>query len=419
MTTLHVGSKTWVFLNTRRVVSELIAKRANITNERPDMPVSSGLISRDNRFVLHHTSRWTESRRMTHHLLSGSTLRQYGEWQELESIQMLAGYLEQPDQWYRHHYRYSVSVMHRIVLGERLLKVTLELDQLRRVTVEFLTSINANWVDFFPRLARLPKWLQPWRKRYVRMGKFHHDSHYTWWTPVKQAIANGTAPPSFVRDVILCPDTKYSGDDEQAMYLALSTMSAGSDNPRMAMNAFVMAAICFPEPFEYARKEVDEMCGANAQRLPCISDMDRMPYMSALVKEVLRWRPTLHQVPQHQSTQDIDFEGFTIPAGTEFIINGIAVSQDYPKANDFNPGRFMDGNEGNIVQGQWTFGGGRRICVGYKVTQTELFVAFARLIYCFNYAAVSGDLAMEKLGATKVTAGWSHRECPTTTQYSR
>lgn len=391
MTTLHVGSKTWVFLNSRRVVSELIAKRANVTNERPDMPVASGLISRDNRFVLHHTPQWTESRRMTHHLLNGSALKQYGEWQELESVQMLAGYLQQPHQWYRHHYRYSVSVMHRIVLGERLLKVTPELDQLRRVTVEFLTSINANWVDFFPELAKLPNWMQPWRKRYTRMGKFHHDSHYTWWTPVKQAIAEGNAPSSFVRDVILNPDTKYSGNDEQAMFLALSTVSAGSDNPRMSMNAFVMAAITFPEPLKHARKELDDVCGTHAQRLPCINDMARLPYMSALVKEVLRWRPTLHQVPQHMSTQDIDFEGYLFPAGTEFIINGIAVSQDYSNAGDFNPQRFLDGNESNILHGQWTFGGGRRVCVGYKLAQTELFVAFARLIYCFDFAAVSVD----------------------------
>lgn len=389
MTTLHVGSKTWVFLNTRRVVSELIAKRANATNERPEMPVASGLISRDNRFVLHHTPQWIESRRITHHLLNGSALKQYAEWQELESIQMLAGYLVQPSEWYRHHYRYSVSVMHRIVLGERLLKVTPELDQIRRVTVEFLTSINANWVDFFPELANLPSWLQWWRKRYMKIGRFHHDSHYAWWNPVKQAIVDGTAPPSFVRDVLLDPATRYSGDDEQAMYLALSTVSAGSDNPRMAMNTFVMAVICHPEPFKRVRKEVDDVCGSHPERLPCIDDMVRMPYMSALVKEVLRWRPTLHQVPQHQSTQDIDFEGYLFPAGTEFIVNGIAVSQDYPEADVFRPERFLDGNEGNILHGQWTFGGGRRVCVGYKVAQTELFVAFARLIYCFDYAAVS------------------------------
>ena len=418
MTTLRVGSKTWVFLNSNRVVSEIISKRANATNERPDMPVASELISRGNRFVLHHTPRWTESRRMTHHLLNGSALKQYGKWQELESVQMLAGYLEQPEQWYRHHYRYSVSIMHRIVLGERMLKETPELDLLRRVTIEFLTSINANWVDFFPKLASLPTWLQFWRKRYERMGQFHHDNHYTWWNPVKRAIASGTAPPSFVRDVVLNPATKYSGDDEQAMYLALSTVSAGSDNPRMATNTLVMAAICYPGVFQLARKEIDTVCGSHAQRLPCLDDMARMPYMSALLKEVLRWRPVLQQVPQHASTQDIEWEGYLFPAGTEFIINSIAVSQDYPEAEDFKPERFLDGNECSILQGLWAFGGGRRVCVGYKLAQSELFVAFARLVYCFDYFAVS-DISFANYQRTDHAVGWSHRKRTIKAQHFR
>ena len=119
---MQMGSKTWVFLNSRHAVSEIIAKRASATSERPEMPVASRLISRGKRFVLHHTPRWIKSRRVAQHLLSGPALRLRWEWQELESIQMLADYLKQPDQWYRHHYRFGVSVMHRIILGERLLK---------------------------------------------------------------------------------------------------------------------------------------------------------------------------------------------------------------------------------------------------------------------------------------------------------
>ena len=49
----------------------------------------------------------------------------------------------------------------------------------------------------------------------------------------------------------------------------------------------------------------------------------------------------------------------------------------------------MDGTEANIIKGLWVFGGGRRVCVGYKLAQTQLFVAFARLLYCFDYAPVS------------------------------
>jgi hypothetical protein len=47
--------------------------------------------------------------------------------------------------------------MHWIVLGERLLKPTPELDALLAVTIQFIRSINASAIDFFPQLSRLPR----------------------------------------------------------------------------------------------------------------------------------------------------------------------------------------------------------------------------------------------------------------------
>ena len=382
-----MGSKTWVILNSARVVNEIIAKRGGITHERPYMPIASGLVSRGHRFVLQDSATRTEGRRIAHHLLSGSAVKTYGQWQELESVQLLAACVYKPSQWYLHHYRYSVSTIHRIILGERLVKSTRDLDELRRVTVEFLHYINGNVVDFFPQLASLPGVSSILMRRYREIGQTHYKAFFTWWEPVKRAIAKGTAPPSFVRDVLLNQDTKYTGTDEEAMYLAMSILSAGSDNPRMAMNCFVMAALCHPEVLQKAREEIDAVCG-HASRLPGIDDMTSMPYLCALVKEVVRWRPTVPLIPQHQLTQDLEFEGYLFPAGTEFLINGISLSKDFKEAQAFRPERWLDGNEGNMTQGLWHFGGGRRICVGYKVAQTQLFIAFARLVYCFDYAAV-------------------------------
>ena len=95
-----------------------------------------------------------------HHLLNRSPLKTYGDWQDLESVQMLASYLFHPERRYAHHYPYTDSLMHRIVLGEGLEKNTAELENLQRLTVESLGNINSSAVDFFPQLARLPKLLQ-------------------------------------------------------------------------------------------------------------------------------------------------------------------------------------------------------------------------------------------------------------------
>ncbi|KAL9129614.1 MAG: hypothetical protein Q9217_001970 [Psora testacea] len=398
MTTLDLGSKTWVLLNTPRVCGEIIAKRSNTTHERPLMPIASDLISRGKRGVVRPTAEWAEGRRVQHHLLNGSALRTYQEWQEEESLRMLKDYLDRPGDWYRHHYRYANCIMHRIVLGEGAVeKETEELEKLLRVTTEFLVNTNYHWIDFFPLLARLPRWVQFWKGPMQRMGRVHYETFSRWWEPVKRAVEEGAAGPSFARDVLLSKDTEYGGDDDDAMYLAISTISAGSDNTRLPLNTFMMAALCYPDAMRKARKEIDAICGGLAKRLPRISDMAQLPYICALIKEVLRWRPVVPLIPQHVSTQDLEFEGYRIPAGTEFLINIFPVSNAVEDPEAFKPERWLDGHEGRITHNMWGFGGGRRICVGYRLAQTQLFVAFSRLIYCFDYSA-AGEINSMGLG---------------------
>lgn len=394
MVTLHMGSKTWIMLNSDRVVTELIAKRGRITNERPHMPIASDLVSNGKRTVIRQEEEWREGRRVMHQLLSGSNLKVYAGMQELESVDMLRRYLREPKLWYAHHFRYATSVLYRLVMGYPLNKTKRELDEYQRVTIEFVLSINRSYVDFFPQLSKLPTFLQPWRSFWTKMGSFHRRVFHDWWTPIRAAVADGSAPPSFVRDVLLHPDMRFSGDDEEAMYLATSVMAAGGDNTRMTMNVFIMAMVTNPEVQARARAEVDQVCTQSGSlRLPCMSDLEEMPYVAAMIKEVLRWRPTVPIVPPHQLTQDLEFDGYFIPAGTTFLINSIALSSEFDNADKFQPERWIaDGSGANKIPNFWGFGGGRRICVGWKVAEQALFISFARLLYCFELTPVRRSL---------------------------
>lgn len=158
-----MGSHTWVLLNTGYVASEIIAKRAKVTNERPYMPIAGGLVSNNKRAVIRQAAEWAEGRRVIHHLLSGSALKLYGEWQELESVQLLLSYLNEPENWYAHHFRYSTAIFYRIVMGERLFKSQEQLDNYQKVTMEFLFSLFRSPIDFFPTMDDLPILLQFWR----------------------------------------------------------------------------------------------------------------------------------------------------------------------------------------------------------------------------------------------------------------
>lgn len=47
--------------------------------------------------------------------------------------------------------------------------------------------------------------------------------------------------------------------------------------------------VLYPEVFQRAREEVDRVVGLN--RLPDFEDRASLPYISAIVKESLRWNP--------------------------------------------------------------------------------------------------------------------------------
>ncbi|KAI9654497.1 MAG: hypothetical protein M1821_006587 [Bathelium mastoideum] len=385
MTTLHMGAKTWVVLNDDKAISDIINKHGKITNERPEMPIAGGLVSQNLRTVIRQTAPWTEGRRVMQHLFNSTTLRTYGNWQDIESSLLLSSLLQNPEKWYSHIYRYSTSVYYRMIMGERLSKTTSELNEFQRIAIEFIWSVYRSAIDFFPKLDKLPRILQPWRPFWEKMGREHHKVSEGWWKSIESSVENGTAKSSFVRDTLLHPDVKYRGNKEEAMYLATSIIAAGADNTRMTLNVFMMAMISHSQILSQARAEIDQVCATGSVfRLPGVSDIGSLPYMSAIVKEVLRWRPTVPISPPHELTEDLEYEGFRFPKGTNFVINVIAASRDVENADAFCPERWLDGNEDNVVHNLWVFGGGRRICVGYKVAQQALFVAMARLIFCFD-----------------------------------
>lgn len=61
----------------------------------------------------------------------------------------------------------------------------------------------------------------------------------------------------------------------------------GADTSVSSLNTFVLAMTCWPEIQAKAQAEIDRVLGPNV--LPDFSDEDSLPYITAIVKEVLRW----------------------------------------------------------------------------------------------------------------------------------
>ena len=77
---------------------------------------------------------------------------------------------------------------------------------------------------------------------------------------------------------------------------------------------------CVPtEAQARAHAELDAFVGRS--RLPTFADLPYLPYIPAIVKETLRWRPISPSSPPHQTTEDDWYEGAFIPKGTVCIAN--------------------------------------------------------------------------------------------------
>ena len=56
-----------------------------------------------------------------------------------------------------------------------------------------------------------------------------------------------------------------------------------------SMKVFVLVMVLYPEVMRKAQAEIDTVVGLD--RPPTFEDWDNLPYIRAIVKEVLRWRP--------------------------------------------------------------------------------------------------------------------------------
>jgi len=156
-----------------------------------------------------------------------------------------------------------------------------------------------------------------------------------------------------------------SQDPAQQKFIAGTVVEAGSDTTRNQNNILVAAATSDMSWVHRVRKDLDRVCGANAERLPTYDDIDQLPIVYAVVKETLRWRPNIAETGfPHMSTEDFEFDGYKFEKGTVFSWNGWNLSlspEEYEDPLEFKPERFMDEHVYDTLQGHFGFGAGTSV----------------------------------------------------------
>jgi cytochrome P450 len=79
-----------------------------------------------------------------------------------------------------------------------------------------------------------------------------------------------------------------------------------------------LAMVLHPEIMQKAQQELDDVLG---NRLPDFSDRSSLPYIDAILREVLRWQPVTPGGFPHMLSADDVYNGMFMPKGSVVVGN--------------------------------------------------------------------------------------------------
>jgi cytochrome P450 len=391
---LNAAGQHVVVINSPKVGVALLDRRAAIYSDRPPNIVASDIMSGG---LLYAFSRYADTyrrmRKVSNEKFSPGCVKAFYDTQIKEAVFQACDLLAEPAQWDRNFRRTAASVSLSVIYGYPTL--TSDQDHMVRVINNFTAclfnavNMGAHLVEFFPWLRHLPSGMAKWKRdaeAFYKENSAMLESHFH---TVEASIAKGDDQQSVAATLIREVERNKLSLRERS-WLAGTLYGGGSDTISTMMGFWTLAMLAYPETQARAQAELDAVVGRT--RLPTFADYPHLPYIRAMVKELLRWRPIAPIITPHRLTEDDWYEGMFIPKGTICLANAWQMNHDPEMfgedAEDFDPARYLDAS-GDIApgmselkkDGHFTYGFGSRICVGRYMADNSLFINIAILLW--------------------------------------
>ncbi|KAL2867474.1 cytochrome P450 [Aspergillus lucknowensis] len=400
---VRLGLMDWYMLNSPQAVKEILDKQSAVTSSRPPMPVVSDALSGGMRFLfMPYGAEWRRLRSVSHRLLTPRMSDTFQPSQDFEAKQLLYDLLTDNScnkEFYMHIRRYTVSVLMTSIYGRRVPKW--ECDDVRGIyqivnDLSYVSTPGRYIADGVPHLAQLlPEKLQWWRKSLEPMLELQRTVWMKHWTRLRTQMEQGKAPECFVKQFIQSQYHTMGITEVQAAFLAGSMIEAGAESTSAALNSCMLYLSAHPDAQQRAHEELDTVVGR--LRSPSFDDIDNLPYIRAIVKEILRIRPLASMGIPHYATDDVQYKEYTIPKGSVIAIQQYAIHYDpslFPDPEHFRPERYLHHPERTGVyaassanpyqRDHWDFGAGRRVCPGMHLAENSLFITIAKILWAFR-----------------------------------
>ncbi|GJJ06166.1 hypothetical protein Clacol_000355 [Clathrus columnatus] len=391
---LKIFRQHYFILSNYEDVFELLHKRSRHYSDRPVFPMSGELMGWDVAISLRN---YDDSLRSMRRLAHQTFNPELWPLEENEIAKLPKLLLKTPADFEAHIRRTVSSVVLKATYGYSIpdgeegnddLMVKLPERGLHEFSIA--QAPGAFLVDLIPLLKYVPPWFPGagFRRKAMEWKLHLQEMMDTPFEFTKSQMNSGDAPPSLVS--IHYPKAKSPEEIAILKHTAGSICysSGGTDTTSAAIITFFAAMTLYPEVQRKAQEELDSLIGL--ERLPCVADRPSLPYVEAVLKEVLRWVPVVPIGVPHRASQHDIYKGYDIPKGSIIFSNIWAMTRDkkyFPDPDVFRPGRFLSGElpESRVVDPlQTVFGFGRRSCPGQRVAEPSLFLAITMVLLTFN-----------------------------------
>ncbi|KAK4574967.1 hypothetical protein LTR86_000817 [Recurvomyces mirabilis] len=419
--TLWIGRKPTLIISDPQIAVDLMEKKSQKYSSRPRMVVMGEVYNANSSILTQpYGKAWSIRRKLLHQALNPKALRLYKPTQEAEATRLCNALLHNPTGWEKELERFTSSVVFCVAYGHRIdsLKAQVIADRFRFMHFQASLNIPGKYLaETFPILSLLPTFLAPWKREVQAMGAEEGKANLQLLNMVKQDMTRAqaagnpeTVPDSLCKLLLeLREKEPVPLSETHFSYVPASLFGAGSDTTASTLCTAFLALITHPTVLRTAQAELDTIIGTT--RTPTFADEPTLPYLRALVKETLRWRPVavLGGTP-HASTEPDIYNHFRIPTGTTILGNNWAINLNpayYPTPHLYDPIRFLSHPELNAMgiekqpyigtkthpakgAGHSSFGWGRRICPGADLAVNSLFIALAKLIWAYDILPIEG-----------------------------
>ncbi|KAL0579186.1 hypothetical protein V5O48_002808 [Marasmius crinis-equi] len=393
---LTAGSQGILVINSHKVATELLDRKANIYNSRPRFIVASEYLT-GGMFLglVQNNDIWKRMRRAGNEVLNKTMAPSFYPAQEEEAVRLVYNMLQTPTPklWDSELQRAASSLILSMVYNLPILKSSDDpaIERINQFVSRLTQAIypGTYLVEYFPWMRHLPAFVSKW-KRDAQMW-YRRDTEFfrELYTGVKDRMEKGDDRGSFTSHVIHDQE-RYELSETEISWLSANMYSGGAETSATAVSWFMLAMIAYPEVQEKCQEELDTVVGRF--RMPRFTDQDDLPYIRATARELLRWRtvvpigglsslhrdllaisdnkfrsstsvdrgaqlPPLIANPRLGSTktdlrQDDWYGGYFIPKNTIVISNIWAMNRDKdvygPDADVFRPERHL-GPDGKLA----------------------------------------------------------------------